>query len=210
METLATEGRRETRKRETRRALHDAALRLAMENGFQATTVAEISAAAGVSPRTFFGYYASKEAALYGPLEDLIAILESRLTTRNPPPDALDTFREWVVEDLLASGELEPFGSDAFGELATGSDVVAAYGLQYRDRVAGALADGLRRRLGSAPGDTIPDAAAAAVVAGLTAQMPIGTHVMEIDCVAPSPDQLMLDVDRALAFARAGLAAVTQ
>lgn len=208
MTQAITEGRREAHKRETRRALHDAALRLAMENGFQATTVADISAAAGVAPRTFFGYFATKEAALYGPVEDLIAILESRLTATTPPPDALDTFRAWVVEDVLTSGELEPFAREEFRELASRADGVAVYGLQYKDRVATALAEGIRRQLRSLPGDTMPEAAAAAVVTALTAQMPVGAHVADLECVAPNAPDLILEVDRALAFARAGLAAV--
>src|SRR4051812_12741597 len=110
MSAAIAEGRRETRKRETRRALHDCALRLFIERGVHETKVSDIARAAGVAPRTFFGYYPTKEAALYGPLEDLIAQLESRLGASEYSPDALSTFRAWVTEDVLTSGELEPFG----------------------------------------------------------------------------------------------------
>ena len=208
MTIALAEGRRVARKRETRRALHDAALRLFIERGFQETTVADIARAAGVAPRTFFGYFPTKEAALYGPLEDLIELLESRLSANAVPPDALDTFREWVAEDVLSSGELEPFGSAAFRELATNSDGVAAYGLQYKDRVATALAQGLRTQWGYSAQDSMPEAAAGAVVTGLTSSMPVGTHLSGIDCTPPSSTELLANVDRALAFARAGIAAV--
>lgn len=57
-------GRREQKKRETRRAIRDAALDLAIENGVEALTVENIAQRAGVSPRTFFNYFASKEDAL--------------------------------------------------------------------------------------------------------------------------------------------------
>ena len=209
MSLAIAEGRRETRKRETRRALHDCALRLFIERGVHETKVSDIARAAGVAPRTFFGYYATKEAALYGPLEDLIGKLESRLGDSELSPDALATFRAWVTEDVLTSGELEPFASEEFRELATASDGIAAYGLKYKDRVATALAEGLRAQYRYSPQDSMPEAAAAAVVAGLTAQMPVGAHVSEVDCVAPDPKELMANVDRALAFARAGLGAVT-
>lgn len=57
-------GRREQKKRETRRAIRDAALDLALQNGVETLTVEAIAHAAGVSPRTFFNYFASKEDAL--------------------------------------------------------------------------------------------------------------------------------------------------
>lgn len=60
------EGLRERKKRATRQALTDAALRLALDQGLEHLTVEEISEAADVSPRTFFNYFSSKEEAILG------------------------------------------------------------------------------------------------------------------------------------------------
>jgi AcrR family transcriptional regulator len=75
-------GLRERKKLDTRRALSDAALKLAFENGFESVTREAIADLAGVSLRTFNNYFTGKyEALAYRQTERLrrsIAVLRAR------------------------------------------------------------------------------------------------------------------------------------
>lgn len=57
-------GRRASRKASTRRALEDAALRRFATDGYDETSVDAVAAEAGVSTRTFFRYFATKDEVL--------------------------------------------------------------------------------------------------------------------------------------------------
>src|ERR1044072_554888 len=57
-------GLRERKKADTRRALSDAALALALERGFDAVTRVSIAEVAGVWLRTFNNYFTGKDEAL--------------------------------------------------------------------------------------------------------------------------------------------------
>ncbi len=79
-------GLRERKKQETRAALSWAALRLAVERGLAAVTVDEIAAEAGVSPRTFNNYFASKYEAIVWRHLDRFARIADELRARPTDP----------------------------------------------------------------------------------------------------------------------------
>ena len=74
--------------------------------GFEATTVDDIAAAAGIGRRTFFRYYASKNDVLWGEFDAGLADLRRRLAGSDADVPLLDALRGAV----LAFNALEPDG----------------------------------------------------------------------------------------------------
>ncbi|WP_031507846.1 TetR/AcrR family transcriptional regulator [Streptomyces megasporus] len=80
-----TVGLRERKKAATRQAVHEAALRLTVEHGFDKVTIEAIADAAGISRRTFSNYFAGKEdALLYGEEERIRELVQG---VRDRPAD---------------------------------------------------------------------------------------------------------------------------
>jgi AcrR family transcriptional regulator len=93
------EGLRERRRRETERELSDAAIELFEQHGVSGTTVDDIAHRAGTSPRTFFRYFPTKEAAVLQPSADSAAMLQavaSALREGAPLLQALET--SWLAQ----------------------------------------------------------------------------------------------------------------
>lgn len=91
-------GLRERKKTETRQAVHEAALRLTVEHGFDAVTVEAIADAANISRRTFSNYFTGKEDALLYGDEQRIRALVARIRARPAREAAWPALREAVIE----------------------------------------------------------------------------------------------------------------
>jgi AcrR family transcriptional regulator len=66
----------------TRTALREAALARFVGDGFDATSIADIAADVGVTPRTFYRYFASKDEVLFADYEDRLDWFRRALSVR--------------------------------------------------------------------------------------------------------------------------------
>jgi len=163
-------GRRERKKHQTRQALEDTAWQLFTEQGYDATTITDITDRVDVAERTFFRYFDNKEAVLFGDwredLNDLAAVVRDR-PYQEPPWVALRGAVLAVAEQYEADRERNMIRA----RLMVNFSIVSGYQRQvilptWEDVLATALA----QRLGVEPvGDLRPHAFAGAAVAAIHA-----------------------------------------
>lgn len=104
---------RERKKLATRRLLRRTALDLVAERGFANVTVEDIAEAADVSPRTFFNYFPSKEAALFSSHPAQQTELHERIVHESPGAPVLDVLRAVLTTGAKAVAEdLKELGGD--------------------------------------------------------------------------------------------------
>ncbi|MGW6904997.1 TetR/AcrR family transcriptional regulator [Streptomyces sp. NPDC054940] len=106
--TTPPPGLRERKKQATREALREAALRLAMERGPDQVRVEDIAEAAGVSPRTYNNYFASREQAIVSAVTaDREARIAAAVAARPAGVRLADAVTDAVVEQYTNAGEHE-------------------------------------------------------------------------------------------------------
>ena len=201
-------GLRERKKQQTREAIHQAAMRLFAERGFEATTIADIAAAADIAPRTFFSYFATKEEAVFPKFEPMLADFDRAMRERSPGTTALEALRDWIVAAAQHLGDVE--GARLEARLRRESPAVAACDLQHMSRFERRLAEAVGEDFGE-PADALrPRLVAAAAVAALQASSDTADAIIEED--PAKARELMADpaafIDDALRFLEGGLAAL--
>ncbi|MDR6593099.1 TetR/AcrR family transcriptional regulator [Saccharothrix longispora] len=100
--TAQAEGLRDRKKRLTRDALSRAAVDLVVRHGLDHVTVEDISAAADVSPRTFFNYFATKEEAVVGPDPEAGPRIRARVLAQPVELSPAAAVREALLAEIAA------------------------------------------------------------------------------------------------------------
>src|SRR5437763_13567192 len=93
----AHQGLRERKKQRTRELIAETAWRLFADRRFDAVTVAEVAAAAEVSPATVFNYFPTKEDLVYGRMEAFEEELLGATRDRPAGESILAAFSRFVL-----------------------------------------------------------------------------------------------------------------
>lgn len=196
-------GLRERKKQATREALVRAGHKLFVERGYDETTLAEIADAAGVSTRTIFAYFPSKEDILFATFETMRDALARALDERPAGTDALTALREFILSPAHRKTEREHELACAIGADPTLASHRRARIAQLEEMLAKAIADDL----GVGPEDLRPQVAAASVTAAfelLERQDRDDSRPWQ----APTAAEVAAAIDPVIAFVRAGLQAL--
>ena len=165
------EGLRDRKKRLTRQAISDAATTMFLERGFDAVRVAEIAAVSGVSEKTVYNYFPTKESLLLD-REDAIGdairtALGQRAATRSLVAAALEVLDRDLAE-LAAhwKGEEGPGLAtlQRFAGLIDDTPSLRGAHQDMMSRLVQVAAAALAERAGVSPDDPEPQMAANAVL----------------------------------------------
>jgi AcrR family transcriptional regulator len=197
-------GLRERKKQRTRETIVAAALQLFEERGFDQTTIADIATAADIAPRTFFGYFPSKEDVVFADFPETVAGLSARLDDRADDQTAIDAIRAWideVLEELDLRDERERCRKRVIGQ----SEALAAHNRALMGQVEELLAGHIARDLGDRPDDVRPHMIASAVIGTLTA---LDVKGNDDGGSPPTREEASAMVDDALRFLQGGIEAL--
>jgi len=147
-------GLRERKKRETRKALNLAALDLVEEKGYASVTTEEIAARAGVSARTFFNYFPSKEAAVIGTTGEELESYAAQLEEVRDAESSIDALRR-ILAGMLAPASIDRELRAKRRRILLGEPSLAPALVGNNIRIENALTAALERRLGIAPGASL-------------------------------------------------------
>jgi len=155
-------GLRERNKARRRAAIIRAALELFTERGYDATTIADIAAAADVAPRTVAMYFPSKQDIAMSRFSQSVDELTSALRSKEPGESGTAILDRWLrARGPAAEQDLKELSARMFAANPELNALRTA-------RMATAIAEGaeiIARETGAAPGDAGPRIAAVAAAA---------------------------------------------
>ena len=138
-------GLREAKKLRTREEIAGQAMRLFVQRGFDNVTVAEVAAAAGVSEKTVYNYFPTKEDLFFDEVDDRIAGIVAAIREREPGVSVLASLR---AKQLAECKRLCTPGFAHFARTIESSQALQAKELEVMARIVQALTDAIASELG--------------------------------------------------------------
>jgi len=134
-------GLRETKKLATRHQIADEAMRLFATKGFDHVTVAQIAAAAEVSEKTVFNYFATKEDIFFDEVPDRLRMLTDAIRSRPPGMTVLESLKQMQLRE---APRLTSPGFAAFARILESSPALLAKEVDVMARFSQVLAEALQ------------------------------------------------------------------
>jgi AcrR family transcriptional regulator len=199
--TIPTEqcGLRERKKARTRASLREHALRLFHDQGYQATTVEQIAAAAEVSPSTFFRYFPTKEDVV---LQDDLDVRMLEAFSRQPASlTPVAAIRAATKEALTSFGFDDMVQIRELIKLTLTVPEIRARAIDEFARTIEIIAEAIGKRTGRPRDDLAVRTLAGAVIGVImSVTIPWQERLSE-----QSADEMFAGIDEALALLEAGL-----
>jgi AcrR family transcriptional regulator len=138
-------GLRLRKRQQTRDRLTRVAMALFLDRGFEATTLDDIAAAADISRRSFFHYFASKEDVVFAWHEESTAALIAAVAAQ-PANESMLAAAENAISAMAK--QLEPSEAIAMARLKRDNPALQARDQVKYEKVERALAEALGKRAG--------------------------------------------------------------
>lgn len=160
--------RRARNRARTRRALIDAAIERFAAEGFDAVSVERIADTAGVSPRTFFRYFPSKEDVVFADYEEEFDAWDEVTATPRRDEPLLETIRRGAHR-VVADYEADTQRWDRWFALVVAEPALQRRMLESQARLRARATEALARLMDLEATDPRPAALAAAAMAATEA-----------------------------------------
>lgn len=160
-------GLRQQQKEETRARIAAAAMALFAERGFEQVSVAEVAAAAGVTEKTVFNHFATKEDLVYSEDHVFETALLDAVRSRATGISVLEALSAFLLQAYSGGFPRRPAiqrRAVTMATLVASSPALRAREREILARYAGRLRDQLAVELGAQAGDLRPAVAANAMI----------------------------------------------
>jgi AcrR family transcriptional regulator len=118
----------ERRAGETRKEIFHAALDLFTARGFDRTSMDDVASAAGVSRRTLYRYFATKDDIVFEPPRDWLGVMNEALASREDGETTRSVFRRALLAVASHVERDAPTVLRAYSVLASSPDLASRHG----------------------------------------------------------------------------------
>lgn len=208
MET-ATHGLRERKKRDLRARLSDTATAMFAEHGYDNVRVSDIAHACGVTPKTLYSYFPTKESLLFERGDALVAVLEAAQDGESDLLAAVLDAIQQEIDQLATTSPAARSGDDlirgirGFVALVEATPALRAVVAERSEALTASAAKAMSRQNGLHPMHPDNQVAAAALISLWRIHL---TGLLQHSASSDNLDELrqrtMADVDRGVLLVR--------